>query len=372
MKIEEIEAKSILVASKLPDTDYVVNPYTGCQFGCLYCYATFMGRFVGEPRSNWGDYVYVKANAVSVIRSELERWSPEKRQASVLLSSVTDPYQGVESKYQLTRGILQAFVDIDYPGLVSILTKSPMVMRDVDLLKQLRNAEVGLTITTTDDTLSRFLEVSAPSASRRLDTLRELNQEGIATYVFVGPLLPHFRYYPELLDELFGAIAKTGNREVYVEHINLPGYIKDRLWQTMRQAPEEVQDVYRGAKTPEHREILSNMISQLLDKHNLHIRLGGTIYHQELSNKEKETSLVGIRDTINRAISTNGVVQISYEDFHGNVTQRIITPLEWSDFDEQKLRAYCHLRQDERSFSVSRMQYAKYGLSPSAFAKAIE
>src|SRR4030067_3553855 len=99
MKLEEILAKSILVASKLPDTDYVINPYTGCQFGCLYCYATFMGRFVNEPRTNWGNYVYVKINAIEVIKRELESWPLEKRKATVLLSSVTDPYQGAEKKY---------------------------------------------------------------------------------------------------------------------------------------------------------------------------------------------------------------------------------------------------------------------------------
>lgn len=360
MKIEEIKAKSLMVASKLPDTDYVVNPYTGCQFGCLYCYATFMGRFVGESRSSWGDYVYVKVNSVDVIRSELEKWSLEKRKATVLLSSVTDPYQGIEAKYQITRGILQAFVDVSYPGRISILTKSPLVLRDVDILKQLENVEVGLTITTTDDALSRFLEVTAPLATRRLDTLQKLNDEGIPTYVFVGPLLPHFRYHPDLLDRLFREIADTGNRDVYVEHINLPTYIRERLWETLRQTSQETQEVYRGAETPKHREILTEMVNQLIEKHHLRIRLGGTIYHQELKKKAVETSTRGIRDEINRAITTSGAVQIGYEDFQGIVTERTITPIEWSDFDEQKIRAFCHLRQDERTFSLGRIQYAKY------------
>ena len=217
MKIHELKAKSIIVPSNLPDVDYVINPYTGCQFGCIYCYATFMGRFVNEPRRNWGNYVYVKANAVELAGNQLRKWGAKRKEASILFSSVTDPYQAVENKFWLTRGILGALVESGYLGPVSILTKSPLVSRDVDLLIRL-NAEVGLTVTTTDDRLSRYLEVSAPQARRRLDTLEKLGKAGIRTYAFVGPLLPHFRYQPNLLDELFGAIAGTGSKEVYVEH----------------------------------------------------------------------------------------------------------------------------------------------------------
>ncbi|MHC4160251.1 MAG: SPL family radical SAM protein, partial [Planctomycetota bacterium] len=277
IKIEEKEAKSIIVRSKLPDTDYVVNPYTGCQFGCLYCYATFTGRFVNEPRSNWGNYVYVKKNAVELAREQLGKWTDERKHSTILLSSVTDPYHGVEQKYRLTRGILEVMVEENYPGVISILTKSPMVLRDVDLLKRL-NSEVGLTITTTDDKLSRFLEVTAPLATRRLDTLRQLVNDGIQTYAFVGPLLPHFRYQPRLLDKLFGEIASTGTRQVYVEHINLTGSIKERMWKELRQESREVQAVYRGAGTQKHREILTEMVNFLIEKHGLYIRLGGTIY----------------------------------------------------------------------------------------------
>jgi DNA repair photolyase len=284
MKIEEIEAKSIIVSSKLPDCDYVINPYTGCQFGCLYCYATFMGRFVNEARSDWGKYVYVKKNAVELARQQLKQWSSEKRGATLLLSSVTDPYHGIEQQYRLTRGILEVLRDERYPGLVSILTKSPLVLRDVDLLKEL-NSEVGLTITTTDDKLSRFLEVKAPLASRRLDTLKQLVNHGIRTYAFIGPLLPHFRYNPSLLDQLIHGIADTGTSEIYVEHINLPTYVKERMWKELRDESEQVQELYRGAITQPHRDALTNMINELIQKYGLHIRLGGTIYHQDLKKK---------------------------------------------------------------------------------------
>ena len=278
-KPTEIEAKSILVKSKLPDADYVVNPYTGCQFGCLYCYASFMGRFVGESINNWGNYVYVKRNAVNMLEKELKRWAGHRLEASILLSSVTDPYQGVEKDYRLTRGILEALCRTAYPGPVSILTKSPLVLRDVDILQQMPDLEVGMTVTTTDDRLSRFLEVRAPLASRRLNTLKQLKTEGIYTYAFIGPLLPHFRYLPDLLDELFGSVAKTGIGSIYVEHMNLNSYIKKRLWQVLRHESLEVQRVYLEASTILHREALNNMVAEIAEKYGLKLRMGGVLYH---------------------------------------------------------------------------------------------
>jgi DNA repair photolyase len=281
MKIQEIESKSIIVASKLPDSDYVINPYTGCQFGCLYCYATFMGRFVNEPRNEWGNYVYVKKNAVELARKQLATWPADKADCSIFFSSVTDPYQGIEQKYQLTRGILKELIACHYPGKVSILTKSPLVLRDIDLIKQL-NIEVGVTVTTTDDKLSRTLEVTAPLASRRFDTLKQLVENGISTYAFIGPLLPHFRYQPLLLDELFRKIAETGTKDIYVEHINLPAYVKERIWKELKSESQEVQDIYAGAQTKKHRELLTQMVEKLTEKYGLRIRLGGAIYHEEL------------------------------------------------------------------------------------------
>lgn len=275
----------MLVESKLPDADYVVNPYTGCEFGCLYCYASFMGRFVNESIDNWGNYLYVKANAVKVFEEDLKRWGPERRTASILLSSVTDAYQGAEKQYQLTRGILEILVREAYPGVVSILTKSPLILRDVDLIRRLPRPDVGMTITTTDDNLSRFLEIRAPLASRRFRTLKKLHEEGIDTYAFVGPLLPHFRYRPDLLDQLFAQLAEAKVQSIYVEHMNLKPYIKERLWPTLEKEPAEVQEVYRGASTKEHRQALDEIVDGLIKKYSLRLRLNEVIYH----NQKEET-----------------------------------------------------------------------------------
>ena len=281
MKINEIEAKSILVRSKLPDAEYVVNPYIGCVFGCHYCYASFAGRFVGEPIGNWGSYVYAKINAVPLFEVELARLRRAGRAPSILLSSVTDAYQGAEKKYRLTRGILGVLAREPYPGVVSILTKSPLVLRDADLLATIPRAHVGLTVTTTDDRLSRFLEVRAPLASRRLETLAALNLRGIETYAFVGPLLPHFRYDRGALDALFAGLARAGVRSLYVEHINLRPYIQQRMQRALRSAPPEVQAVYRDARTDEHRRVLDTIVAELLAKHGLTLRLSRVLYHDQ-------------------------------------------------------------------------------------------
>jgi DNA repair photolyase len=97
MNVRTIEAKSVLVRSKLPDAEYGINPYTGCAFGCRYCYASFTGRFVEQPLDAWGDYVYAKVNAVEIFTAELERLRNKGQAPSLLLSSVTDPYRARRS-----------------------------------------------------------------------------------------------------------------------------------------------------------------------------------------------------------------------------------------------------------------------------------
>ncbi len=280
-RIVETQAKSMLVKSRLPDSDYVVNPYTGCANACAYCYASFMGSLVNKGIDEWGDYLYVKTNAVEVFRKDLGRLPASRRNSSIFISSVTDPYQAAELKYRLTRGILEALLAEKYPGEVGILTKSNIVLRDIDLFKALPNAEVGMTITTTDDALSRLMEARAPSAIVRLDTLRKLTDAGVRTYAFIGPLLPHMRNRPELLEKLFTDIADTGVKDVYVEHINLKPYIKERLWRIVEKEPEGIRATYKDAEGADYRKELDAIVKVLIEKHGLRLRLDEVLYHEE-------------------------------------------------------------------------------------------
>ncbi len=284
VKIKEIQAKSIIGHTSVPSADYVINAYTGCQFGCMYCFATFMGRFVGESNQNWGKYVYVKANAVELMQKDIRRLMKKDPHPRVILSTVTDPYQGVESKYRLTRGILQTFANHDYHGRVSVLTKSPMILKDLDVLKKINNLEVGLSITTFDDSLSRFLEVRAPLARARIKTLKSLNDAGIQTYVFIGPVVPHLKLKPQLLNQLFEAIAETGTRNAKIEYLNLPSYVKSRLNKVLKKEPEEVQEIYARSQTKKYREEMEPVIRKLLKKHNFNLKYGEIVTHVEDQN----------------------------------------------------------------------------------------
>lgn len=285
MRIREIKCKSMLIASKLPASDYVVNPYTGCSFACTYCYASFMGRFVGEAIQDWGNYLAIKVNAVDVFRSDLRRLSKAKRRSTIFLSSVTDAWQGPEKKYRLARGVLETLSEDSYPGFVSILTKSPLVLRDVDVINTLKEREVGITITTTDDAIGRSIEAHAPMATTRLETLARLNRAGVPTYAFVGPLLPHYRYRRDLLEDLFQRIHDAGTSEIFAEHLNTSSYILGRISRLAGKAEPNVRAIYESASTDEHRAALSDMVMDLVEKYRFQIRLGRVLDHKRDKKK---------------------------------------------------------------------------------------
>ncbi len=182
MIIKEIQSKTILSASKI--YPYVINAYTGCQHNCSYCYAKFMKRFTGhlEP---WGEFVDVKVNAVELLRREITRKKPDR----VWVSGVCDPYQPLEGKYQLTRQCLEILAQQHWP--VTVQTRSPLVLRDVEILQKGGDGfEVGMSVTTADDAMRKLFEPSAPPIDSRLHALEKLHQAGIRTFVMIAPMLP--------------------------------------------------------------------------------------------------------------------------------------------------------------------------------------
>jgi DNA repair photolyase len=181
MKVKEIHSKSILSPSKV--YDYAINPYVGCQHACSYCYARFMKKFTGHKES-WGDFVDVKINAPDLLRNEIKK----KKKGTVWISGVCDPYQPLEAKYELTRKCLEVLVRNNWP--VTIQTRSPLVLRDMDLFRKSKNIEVGLSITSSNDDIRKVFEPNAPSIPDRLRTVESLHRNGIRTYVMIAPILP--------------------------------------------------------------------------------------------------------------------------------------------------------------------------------------
>jgi DNA repair photolyase len=181
MIVKEVCAKSILSPSKI--YPWVINPYTGCQHGCTYCYARFMKRVTGH-REPWGEFVDVKINAPDLLRAEIKK----KKKGRVWLSGVCDPYQPPEAHYRLTRQCLEILTENTWP--VIIQTRSPLVLRDLDILRDARDVEVGLSVTTADDTIRKLFEPDAPPIPDRLRALEELHHAGIRTYAMIAPVLP--------------------------------------------------------------------------------------------------------------------------------------------------------------------------------------
>ena len=209
MDIVEIRVKSALTRSKIPGVEYVINPYIGCAHGCRYCYAAFMSKWSRyHAGSAWGTFVEVKVNIADVLLDELNR---RKKRGTVLLSSTCDPYQPVEARFGLTR---QCILLLDRFGWgIEILTRSPTITRDIDLIRSASNVSAGFSIPTDNDLIREVLEPRSPSITARLQALEELHGAGIKTWVFVAPMLP---MNPEKLHE---AIAPYVNR-ILIDRLN--------------------------------------------------------------------------------------------------------------------------------------------------------
>jgi DNA repair photolyase len=198
--ISPITVKTALVRSGIPGVEYVINPYLGCGHGCRYCYAVFMSRYARRHRgAPWGSFVEVKVNIPQVLAAELRR---KKQPSRALLASVCDPYQPAERRYRLTRQCLELLRQFGWG--IDILTRSPLVTRDLDILSGAPGATVGLSIPTDDDQVRRILEPHAPPIGARVAALKSLHQAGLNPWVFIAPML---LMHPARLHDLIAPYA---------------------------------------------------------------------------------------------------------------------------------------------------------------------
>ncbi len=228
LKVKEKSCKTALSKTGISSYDYTINPYTGCQNGCTYCYANFMRRFSGHFNDPWGSFVDVKVNLLDVLAKEL----PRRPGGIVWLSSVCDPYQPLEKKYELTRRTIERVSRYSKFSL-SILTKNVLVLRDLDLLESMKDRiDVGFTITTFSSTAQSVFEPHASHVNERIKTLERLSQAGIDTWVFIAPILPYAT--EEGLEEGLRCVADAGVKRLMTDRYNARGMIMRQTLQAYK------------------------------------------------------------------------------------------------------------------------------------------
>ena len=240
MIVKEVQAKSILSTSKV--YDYVVNPYIGCQHACSYCYARFMKRFTGH-REPWGDFVDVKSNAADLLRVEINK----KKQGRVWVSGVCDPYQPLEAKYKLSRQCVEILARNNWPAIIQ--TRSPLVLRDMDIIRQGKGFEVGVSVTTADDGIRKLFEPKAPPVNERIRALDELHKAGIRTYAMIAPMLPGAEGLAELLEGKVDYVLIDRMNYHYADWIYRKYGLQDKLTDEFFQRTTRKLDSIRNAPT---------------------------------------------------------------------------------------------------------------------------
>ncbi len=192
-KIFHAPAREILMKATgfMEAYDFTLNPYSGCSFGCTYCYAAFFSRSP-EERDSWGRWVKVKENAVELLAKERTRKRRGLEGKRIYMSTVTDPYQPIDRELGLTRGLLEVMADGHKPKLV-VQTRSPDVTRDIDLFRRIEEnggrVQVNMTVTTDDEDVRRSFEPFCPSNANRLEAIAEVQAQGVDTCITMTPLL---------------------------------------------------------------------------------------------------------------------------------------------------------------------------------------
>lgn len=236
MHIKEVKAKSILTKTGLP-ADFVINPYEGCGHGCKYCYAKFMKRFIGTDKS-WGDFVNVKINAPDLIPSKPKKFEGK----SIIIGSVTDPYQPIEKKYKITRQMLKKLIPLK-PKL-DIITKSSLITRDIDLLKQFENFTVAISMSPLHNETRKRLEPNSTPPFKRIEALKELHGAGIRTVLFISPIFPELTDWKSLVKKTMGYVD-----EYWFENLNMYPLVRDEIYKFLQERYPKLKEKYQKIYT---------------------------------------------------------------------------------------------------------------------------
>ena len=265
----EVRARSVLNrvpgASRMPFR-WTINPYRGCSHACVYCFARPTHRYLDfDAGKDFEREIVVKVNAPEVLRAELAR--PSWRGEHVALGTNTDPYQWVEGRYRLMQGIWEALRDAANP--CSVLTKSPLLLRDLALMLQIAQRtqiSASLSIPTLDEKAWRATEPHTPNPHARLEAVAELNRAGIPTGVLIAPLMPGINDAPHQIEPLLERATEAGATSIGGMALHLRGEVRDVFMGWLRSQRPDLLDRYerlysRGAYAPrEERERLGELV----------------------------------------------------------------------------------------------------------------
>jgi len=259
---------------RMPFT-WTINPYRGCEFACKYCYARYTHEFM-EMRDGieFEQKIFVKQHAAGLLRQELRQ---VKSGEEIAIGTATDPYQPAEKRFEITRGIVEELAR--HHGLeLGIVTKSNLVLRDVDLLREIsRNNKlfVNLTITTLNADLARILEPRAPRPDLRLDAMSKLNQAGVPAGVICAPVLPGITDSPRDLDKLVRTVAQAGGKYIFANSLFLKPcsaavfmpFLEKEFPQLVESYRQRFKD--RAFLSTSYRKRLSQLMARLRQKHGM-------------------------------------------------------------------------------------------------------
>jgi len=246
-RLEFLPVLAHRVLNHLPNTPWAkwtINVYRGCSHSCLYCFARPTHEYLGlNAGTDFDTKIVVKINAVEVLRRELARpsWPHEK----VAMGTNTDPYQRAEAKFKLTRGVIAALIDSGTP--FSILTKSPLVTRDLDLIapaaKHL-DVSVQFSIATVDDHAWRVSEPGTPHPQRRVDAMRAMVDAGVPTGALMAPILPGLSDRRDQIDATVAAIQSTGAEVTHAHPVYLRGATREHFMSWLREHDPDLHARY--------------------------------------------------------------------------------------------------------------------------------
>ena len=261
----EVRAKSVL--NRVPERSampfrWTVNPYRGCSHACLYCFARPTHKYLDlSPGRDFEREIVVKVNAPEVLRVELAR--PSWKREHVAMGTNTDPYQWVEGRYRLMPPIWEALRDSRTPG--SILTKSPLVLRDIDFMKQVPGISANLSVPTLDEKAWRATEPHTPHPRKRLEAVAELNAAGIPCGILIAPLMPGINDDPRQVERILELAAEAGAVSIGGIALHLRGEVKQLFFDWLREHRPDLLERYRelyrrGAYAPrEERDRLARL-----------------------------------------------------------------------------------------------------------------